>query len=277
MTENTEAQSLEIEVSADGSSAAASSQGDLLAGKFKTQDDLVKAYKELETKLGQPTPQQSAAEEAEDTTEEEAETTPEGEEEDAEAGAEPKYPEYGEAVSGILEEAGIDPSAAAAEYAENGSLSEETIQSFVDGGIPREILDAYLRGLASAQADATAGAEAEVASIKAVAGGEEGFAELEQWIAQNVPADDAAAYIEAVNSGDAAKGRQAVEDMVARRTADLGTEGKLAGGKTPGGVQGYATESDMLADMAKPEYKTSQSFRDQVAAKIAVSNIFVTR
>jgi hypothetical protein len=268
MTENTEAQTLEIEVSADGSSATASSQGDLLAGKFKSQDDLVKAYKELETKLGQPTPQQPA--------DEEAETTPEGEEE-AKAGAEPKYPEYGEAVSGILEEAGIDPSAAAAEYAENGSLSEETIQSYVDGGIPREMIDAYLRGVTSAQADATAGAEAEVASIKAAAGGDEGFAELEQWIAQNVPADDVAAYIEAVNSGDAAKGRQAVEGMVARRADDLGTEGKLAGGKTPGGAQGYATESDMLADMAKPEYKTSQSFRDQVAAKIAVSNIFVTR
>lgn len=276
MTENAEVQTPEIEVSADGTTATATSQGDLLAGKFKSQDDLVKAYKELESKLGQQQPQQPAEGETTPEGEETTETPPEGEEE-AEAGAEPKYPEYGEAVSGILENAGIDPSAAAAEFEANGSLSEETIQSYVDGGIPREMIEAYLRGVTAAHADATATADAEVASIKAVAGGDEGFAQLEQWISKNVPAAEVSEYIEAVNSGDAAKGRQAVERMVARRAEDIGTEGTLAGGKTPGGVQGYATEGDMLADMAKPEYKTSQSFRDQVAAKIAVSNIFLTR
>lgn len=276
MTENAEVQTPDIEVSADGNSAVASSQADLLAGKFKSQDDLVKAYKELESKLGQQQPQQPPAEGEEAAEAATEETPPEGEQE-AEAGAEPKYPEYGEAVSGILENAGIDPSAAAAEYEQNGTLSEETLQSYVDAGIPREMIDAYMRGVDQNRTAATAAADAEIAQIKAVAGGEEGFNQLEQWIASNVPAAEVAQYVDAVNSNDAAKGKAAVEAMVARRAADLGIEGQLTGGKNPGGVTGYATEGDMLADMAKPEYKTSQSFRDQVAAKIAASDIFLVR
>lgn len=249
---------------------------ELLAGKFKSQEDLVKAYKELESKLGQQQPQQQPeqeqTQEQTDTTTEEKTETKEGE------GGDDPYAVYGEAVGSALKAAEVDPAAAAKEFEETGTLSDESFEKFEKAGFPKEMVEAYLRGVAAATENATQITEAQIEQIKAVAGGEEGYAKLQQWMATNVDAAELEQFNETVGSGDLAATIAAVSAMNNRYQQDIGREGTLRGGKAAAQSEGYASEAEYLADMAKPEYKTSQAFRDQVAAKLAKSpNVFATR
>lgn len=252
---------------------------ELLAGKFKSQDDLVKAYKELESKLGQQQPQQ-AQEPAEAETQEQTDTTEETEdktEAKEDAGDDP-YADYGEAVGNALKAAEVDPLAAQQEFERDGTLSDETFEKFEKAGFPKEMVEAYLRGVAQATEQTTEITEAQVAQIKAVAGGEEGYVKLQQWMAVNIDADELNTFNETVGSGDYAAAVAAVSAMNTRYQQDVGTEGNLRGGRPPSNANGYATEAEYLADMAKPEYKTSEAFRQQVRAKLANSpDIFVVR
>lgn len=256
----------------------------LLAGKFKTPADLEKAYKELETKLGQQKPQQPAEEttpETEAKTEAKTEEKTEGEEkpeEKTEAEAlEEAYAVYGENIGKQLKEAGIDPTIAQKEFEETGTMSEETRAPY-DKLFGKEVVDAYIRGVAASYAEQGAVTEAQIGQIKAIAGGDEGFAKLQSWVAGNVPAAELAAYNAALEAGDVAKVSAAVAGFNARYQADLGKEGNLLGGKPPAAAPGYASEEEMLRDMAKPEYKKDAAFRAEVARKIADSpNLMVVR
>lgn len=246
----------------------------LLAGKFKDQGELEKAYLELQSKLGQQS--QQPAEEA-------AEETPEGETKEAEAketkeGEEASESPYGEAVTEALNTAGLNPTEVAEEFNTNGEISDATYEALEKAGYPREMVDAYKRGIEATNATTTEVTEAQITEIKAIAGGDQGFAELQQWMAANVDAAGLEAYNAALATGDAAKITAQVKAMADARQEALGSEGKLLGGKSPTEAPGYASEAAMLEDMAKPEYKTSATFRAQVEAKIAKSpNLMVTR
>lgn len=253
---------------------------ELLAGKFKSTDDLVKAYKELESKLGQQQPQQPAEQQQQqqtpqeqtDTTEESKPETKEGE------GDDDPYAAYGEAVGNALKAAEVDPVAAQQEFAETGTLSDETFDKFAKAGFPKEMVEAYLRGVAQAAEDVTQITETQITQIKAVAGGDEGFGKLQSWMASNLSADELQAYNATLDSGDFTAILSAVSAMNARFQQDVGREGNLRSGRAAAEAPGYASEAEWLEDMRKPEYKTSQAFRDQVAAKLAKSpNILITR
>lgn len=251
--------------------------GELIAGKFKSQDDLVKAYKELESKLGQQ-PQQEPTDPPADETKPE-DTPKEGEDDKPKDEADDElYEVYGETVGKALKDAGVDPKAASDYFDEHGTLTDEDFDKFAKAGFPKEMVEAYLRGVSQSREQATQITEAQVTQIKAAAGGEDGYAELQKWMAANVPVEDLQKFNDTVSSGDFNATLNAVTQMQARYLADVGREGNLRGGKTPAAAEGYASEAEYLEDVAKPEYKQSQAFRDKVAAKLAKSpNIFATR
>lgn len=249
--------------------------GELIAGKFKTTEDLIKAYGELEKKLGQTAPAAGDEAPGTETATENTDETPEddnSETEDA-AGSSP----YGAAVTEVLTKAGLDPAQVATDFAGAGEISEDVYTKLAEAGYPREMVEAYRRGIQQTADTAAASAEVGVAEIKAAAGGEADYAKLQSWMASNMSEADLTPYNEAVTSGDTAKAKAAVAEAAAKWRADVGVEGDLLAGHAPSGQKGYNTEAEWLADMAKPEYKTSATFRSDVAAKIAASTIFVTR
>lgn len=252
-------------------------QDDLLAGKFKTQDDLVKAYKELEGKLGDKA-QQTPAEETKETNE--TNETPEGNNDEA-ADTESTY---GKAVSDAITAAEIDLEAAQKHFAEHGDLSEEDKVKFEKSGFSRDVVDAYLKGVGQQAANAEAAegeakelAESQISAIKASVGGEESFGKLREFVATEFTDAEKADYNAAIGSGDFEKALDAVNKAKARFNSEIGSEGELAGGKNPAGIQGYADEREMMADMRKPEYKKSAAFRQNVERRVAASTFHVVR
>lgn len=227
----------------------------LILGKFKTQDDLVKAYTELQrefTKYRMNPPQ------TDDTS------TGDGEGEESGSADTLDIPE------GSNEESGEDwTEAYTQEFLETGELSEESIEKIAkERNLPRAMIEAYVEGLKS-QRDTTVTTVKEAAF--GVTGGEENYATLVQWAAQNLSEADQQAYNEAVNQADPAKVRLAVEGLQARRAAAVGTESNLVGGKGSPAPEAYGSRAEMVRDMSNPLYDTDPAFRKQVEEKIANS------
>lgn len=238
----------------------------LLAGKFKSAEEMEEAYLNLQRKLGSGT-----KEGTEETAEEEA---PEAEETAEEDDTVDEDNPYGAVVTEAMAKAELNIDDVRKQYADNdGKLEDETFDKLENAGFPRAMVESYLRGLEAAQGDAERTAETTVSEIKAAVGGDGGLANVIDHVQTVYSREDAEAYNEAINSGDPVLARKAVMDAHAAYTKSVGVEPNLnMGGKTPSQTQGYASENEMIEDMAKPEYKTSQAFRDKVAAKIAAAS-----
>ena len=229
-------------------------ENDLIGGKFKTQDDLLKAYNELQKKL-------SSGEEPSEEVE-----APEGRV-DEEVQAEEQQPE--EEV-GDAEKAIINASKA---YEESGELSDESIEALsqLDS---KELIKAYLSQFQkqSAAAKAVQTQQADSDAIIASVGGQDQYNTMIQWASDNLSADEIQAYNTATSAG-AASAKFAVEALSTRYKAAEGYEAPLVTGKAPrGGPQPYRSNAELARDIADPKYHTDPAFRADVDARLARSS-----
>lgn len=217
----------------------------LIAGKFKSQEDLLKAYKELEAKLGGK-----------------------GQEEEEEGVEEPE-----EASEEVPEQAPDSAFAKATqEYNERGELSEEAIEQLSQMD-PKELIRSYLEYYRSSNQQAEINAR-EVANIQASVGGPEAYAEITSWAAENLSAQEIADFNTITNSGNLPAARFAVEALAARYRGSVGYEPKLVSGKKGGGGSGvkpYRSQAELARDIANPNYDKDPAFRADVMSRLAVS------
>lgn len=224
----------------------------LIGGKFKSQDDLLKAYEELQRKL-------SSGEESSEEVE-----APEGRV-DEEVQAEEQQPEeVGEAESIIVR--------ASKAYEESGELSEESIEelSKLDS---KELIKAYLsqyQKQSAALAQQRTSEEATNTLINEF-GGKEKYAEMISWASSNLSPEEIAQYNEATNAGTAAA-RFAIAALQQRYVANEGYEAPLVTGrKAAPGVQPYRSNAELARDLADPRYHNDPAFRSDVEARLSRS------
>ena len=229
---------------------ASNEDAGLIAGKFKSQDDLIKAYNELQSKLGQDTPEGE-----EESPEEPTEATEE----------EPEVEEVSEAATIVSRASEI--------YATNGELTPESIEelSKLDS---KDLIQAYVtqysKNQAAVQAQAVS-AQAE-ADILSSVGGKEAYGDIVSWAASNLPADEVASYNEVTNSGNVAAIKFAVEALANRYKAAEGYEAPLVTGKrgTPKET-GFRSHAELSRAIADPRYRSDPAFRADVEAKLSRS------
>lgn len=247
--------------------------GQLLAGKFKSAEDLEKAYLEAQrliSQRGQQSPQPDDGE---------PDLTPD------------QYtPElgkqlYGDTVAAAIEAAEINP----LEMAQKVYAGED-VSVYVDalvskGGLPREVVETYLQGVAPDQAPApqqSAGlTEADVAELKGMVGGDQQFQQLSQWAMANLDPQDLADYNAAVDSGNKAAARFAVKQLYARASADDGREPKLISGGSA--IKADVFETDQQAVDARSKrgkdgrvlYEADPKYRQWYDRTLARSNVFM--
>jgi len=212
----------------------------LYAGKYKTIEDMEKAYKELESKLGAPkdTP--------EDTPKETPQETPPSEDE----------------AKDVVESKGLDFSELNVEFADKGELSQETYEKLAESGIPKATVDAYIAGQQAL-------VEQNVAKIQASIGGEGEFNSMMEWAVDSLSETEKNAFNKAVNDESGAE--FAVQGLYARYKAQA--EPTLLKGNTNApSVGAYQSKAEMTADMHSPQYKKDPAFRAMVMRKIAKSN-----
>mgnify|MGYP003323175925 CR=1 FL=1 len=226
-----------------------SEQEGLLAGKYKNAEDLEQAYLSLQKKLGQ-----------EETGEE-----GEGEEE----GIDEEVSEDAPAVSLINE-------ASEEYYANDGTLSEETIQKFSNMS-SQDLVNAYLEIQANnpqAPQAAAEMSEAQVNQVQNQAGGENNYLAVTEWAANNLPEAQIDAFDSVVDTGNPAAIGIAFQGLQSRYNEANGYEGRMLQGK-PAGSSGqvYRSQAELVAAMGDPRYDTDPAYRADVISKLDQSDL----
>ncbi len=231
-----------------GETEAGNEEAALIAGKFKSQDDLLKAYKELEAKLGKDAP-----EEGEEPPEEEPEAT---EEEPVEEESSPEV-----------------FNTAATQYAEKGELTPEVIEELSKMD-PKDLITQYMDFYTKTSKEVqqkTVDAEAERSILDSV-GGQESYQQMVSWASQNLDPAEVASYNEVTNSGNLPAIKFAVEALYARYRGAEGYEAPLVTGRKAAPVaQAYRSNAELARDLANPKYAQDPAFRADVEAKLARS------
>tara|TARA_R100000278_G_scaffold4491_2_gene7557 strand:+ start:260 stop:1114 length:855 start_codon:yes stop_codon:yes gene_type:complete len=248
-------------------------QDKMLAGKYKSAEDLEAAYLELQKKLGNS---DSTLETAE------AETEPAQELEyysdDGSVNYETANDMYGEQLSNTFKENNIDPFAMSKHFAENnGTLSEEMYGQLNKAGFSNEIIDNYLAGVRSEAGVEKAEpvlTEAEIAEVKAVANGEEGYQALMDWAGQNLNQTAINEYDAVLKTANKTAIKFAVSALMGKYEDSQGRDSRVVTGKESA-TETYRSMAEVVRDMNKPEYKSDEAFRDDVIRKLAASKLKV--
>jgi hypothetical protein len=231
-------------------------QEQLLAGKYKNAEDLEAAYLSLQKKLGQ-----SEEEEVD------YESTDEGYEE--EEGSDEEVSDEAPAVSLINE-------ASEEYYANDGTLSEETIERFSEMS-SQELVNAYLEIQANnpqAPQQTVELSEAEVNSVQNAAGGEANYNRVVDWAAQNLTDDAINAFDSVVDSGNTMAIQIAFAGLQAEYNEANGYEGRMLQGRAPNrSGNAYRSQAELVAAMGDPRYDTDPAYRADVVERLEQSDI----
>lgn len=225
-----------------------------LPEKFKSAEDLAKAYSELEAKLGgkkdDPAPTDDGTQTTENTDK------PDGEVTNTEQAREE------------LANRGLDLDTFSQEFAQTGKLSDASYETLEKSGLSRSVVNSFIAGQQAL-------AERFQSEVKSIAGGDEGFSGMVEWARVNADPKEVAAYNKAIDSGDVDAAKLAVAGMYQKYLEARPSEGQLINGKSARGVGGEVYESveDYVKDASNPEYKSNPAFRNRVIAKLGRSNI----
>jgi len=247
----------------------------LLAGKFKSTEELEKAYLEAQKLISsrgqQPAPEVLAGPTPEQYTPELGKQL------------------YGDTVATAIEAAQINPLEMAQKV-----YAGQNVSSYVDalvdkGGLPREVVDTYLQGVKPAKGNYPANpdssadglTEGDVSELKALVGGEQEFQQLSQWAVANLSAEDLAGYNAAVDSGNKAVARFALKQLQVQATSQRqGGEPELIGGGKPAMADVFESDQQAIEAMRKTNskgqrlYNVDPKYRAWYEKTLQRSNVF---
>ena len=224
-------------------------QEQLLAGKYKSAQELEKAYVELQKKLGDSETEKTSAEE-------QPEDKP------------------------TLSDGATLITSATDEYYKNGNkLSDETLAKFsslssqdlIKAYMEVQQLPEYQSKAAEASADLS---ESDVNQIKNSAGGEQAYANIINWAKSNLDAKQLEAYNEVVNTGSLQAIKLAVSGLKSEYDNANGVEGRMVTGKAPtnsGDV--FRSQAELVRAMSDPRYDSDPAYRQDIIEKLDRSDL----
>ena len=227
-------------------------QEGLLAGKYKSAEELEKAYVELQKKLGES--------KEEDTEQSSAEPEPEDK------------PQLSEGATLITD--------ASKEYFDNGNkLSPETLAKFASLS-SQDLIKAYMevqsnpefqQQQAAPPAEITA---SQINQIKNAAGGEKAYANIVNWAKTNLPEDQINAFDEVVNTGSVQAIQLAVSGLKSQYDNANGVEGRMVTGKNaPNNGDVFRSQAELVRAMSDARYDNDPAYRQDVIEKLDRSDL----
>ena len=251
--------------------AALASEGDdkpaeLLAGKYKSVEDLEKAYKELQTKLsrGESTKPETEDDSTADDQAADDEDKPDGDAREI----------YGDLIGGKLDDAGIDFQDMNVRWQQSGTLEAGDYDQLAEAGFNKDMVDAYLSGLQYKAAQDTALSVKEVTSIKESLGGEAEYNKMIQWAGANLSPEEVEGFNQIINTQPMSAVKMAVAGLHARYTAVEGREPKLIGGRaSKGSSDKFESTAQLVEAMSDPRYSKDPAYQRKVQEKLGRSSI----
>ena len=219
------------------------------AGKYKSAQELEKAYMELQSKLG--------------------------EQEKGETEVAEKEPEDKPTLS---EGATLITSATDEYYANGNKLTPETLQKFSSMS-SQDLINAYMEvqqlpEYQQAQQTPVEITDSQVNQIKNAAGGEAAYSNIINWAKSNLEAEQINAFDDVVNTGSVQAINLAVAGLKAQYDNANGVEGRMVTGKAPtnsGDV--FRSQQELVAAMNDPRYDRDPAYRQDVIQKLDRSDL----
>jgi len=227
-------------------------QEGLLAGKYKDAAELEKAYVELQKKLG-------TNNETEDDVEQTSATENETDE------------------TSLSDGATLIASANDEYYANDGKLSEETLEKFSSMS-SKDLVNAYLEvqntDAFKNQNEVADLSDAEINQVKNYAGGEAQYDNLIQWADGALDDNSKEAFDSIINTGSVDAIKIAVNGLKAQYEAANGYEGKMYTGKAPkGNTDVFRSQAELVAAMSDKRYDRDPAYRQDVIEKLDRSDL----
>ena len=224
-------------------------QEGLLAGKYKSAEELEKAYVELQKKLGDNKEEEQAS------AEEKSEDKPQ-----------------------MSEGANLITSASEEYFANGNKLSPETMAKFSSLS-SQDLIKAYMEVQSNPEFQAQAApaadiTEAQINQIKNSAGGEQQYAQIVNWAKTNLPQDQIQAFDEVVNTGSVQAIQLAVSGLKSQYNDANGVEGRMVTGKTaPNNGDVFRSQAELVRAMSDPRYDNDPAYRQDVVEKLDRSDL----
>lgn len=210
-----------------------------IGGKFDSQEDLLKAYQELEKKLGAPeAPKPTPTIPEADKPAEGSPTTPETLSTDS-------FTEY------------------VNEYNKDGSISEKSYEALAKSGLTKDVVDNYIAGQVAVTQAAVSQAQNHV-------GGEESYNELIGWAVENLSDEQKSDFNSKVMSGNAEVAKDAIEFLQYKRgagepQAPNRVQGQALDNST--GVKAFTDMGELRTAHANPLYGTNKAYTETIDAR----------
>ena len=214
----------------------------LLAGKYQSAEELERGYLELQKRLSSPAEEEPQVEEA-----------PEAEEEE-------EIEVDGDLFDAIME------SYRTGEWDDN--LVEE-----VGKMDPIDVANMFLTKQGEAQQTEVA-TEEDVTQIQDSVGGVDEYQNMIQWAGQNLSEQEINLYDAAMDRGDPLTMFFAAQALNSRYQDAVGYDGEMLTGSAPRNTSNaFRSQAELIAAMSDPRYDKDPAYRQDIADKLAVSNI----
>ena len=227
------------------------SRPEWLPEKFKNAEDMAKAYGELENKLGQ----------SQDNNNKDSEPNKEEtKKEDSDLSI--------DKAEKAVENAGLSMETLQNEYNESGELNEKSYNALEKAGIPKDYVDAFIKGQ-EAIAQQTSN------TLKQEVGGADAYNNMMSWASDNLSEAEVNAYNSTVNGKDIEATKLAIAGLNARFKNAEGVEPNLQTGNRPStsNAPGYRSWAEVTAAMSDAKYTTDDAYRADVQAKLKNSQL----
>ena len=248
-TEQTEGElSTEEQESLEVGEKLAEQQEQMLAGKFKTAEDLEQGYIELQKKLGEPKEEEAEPEQPEAKEEEK----PEEKEEKVDTAF----------LDTLWEEAQAD------------KFTKETLSKLEDMK-PQDIAQMYLDYRSEAkEPEGQQFTEENISDLKDIAGGDEGYTEMMGWAKSNLKEAEVQMYDQVMDQGNPLAAFFAVQALKYRFDDAKGVDGEMLQGKAPKTTgDTFKSQAQVVKAMSDPQYDKDPAYRQAIYDKLERSNL----
>jgi len=210
-----------------------------LPGKFSNAEELAKAYGELEKQFSASRPKEEVKE-------------------DIKIPGQPKEVE-GKRISSL--DKFYD------EYAETGSLTDDSYKELSKQGLDKQLVDGYIEGQKAL-------ADNHTKSIQDTIGGKEKYGDLIDWASKNLSETEQNAFNNIVDGGNLEEAKFAVQGLMTRAGMSSNPSPTLFEGTsdvTP--TDAYESVGQVTDAMNDPRYEKDSAYRKKVTEKLARSTV----
>lgn len=210
----------------------------LLAGKYKSTEDLEKGYLELQKRLSSK--QQDEAPEEVDQSEED-------------------QPEEASLYDVIMESF------------RQGQWDQETVNQ-VSKMDPIDVANMFLQNQQPQQGPVATAEDIE--QIQSSVGGDENYVSMLQWASQNLSEQEIAMYDTVMDRGDPLAMFFAAQALFGRFQDAVGVDGQLLTGSAPRNTADvFRSQAEVVRAMSDPRYENDPAYRQDIADKLERSNL----